>query len=293
MKTGERARETAKRSRPIGVFDSGIGGLTVVSALRKVLPNETIYYLGDTARVPYGGKSAATVERYSLEIAEMLLGQDCKAIVVACNTASALALPRLEEMSPVPVMGVIRPGAEAAVAATRNRHIGVIGTRATIKSGAYERAIQSLDEVVQVTARACPLFVPLIEEGWLEGEITDRIVRQYLAPLLDEGVDAVVLGCTHYPLLRPAIERFLGDKVQLVDSAQNCAAAVSRLLEDENLRAPLDADSNLSVALTDPPDAFLEVALEALRLEIGEVALRPVIHAGETGAVPSELGRRG
>src|SRR5678815_4979061 len=199
MKTGEQESEAEKRFRPIGVFDSGIGGLTVVSALRKVLPNETIYYLGDTARVPYGGKSAATVERYSLEIGEILLEEDCKAIVVACNTASALALPRLEEMSPVPVIGVIGPGAEAAVAATRNGHIGVIGTRATIKSGAYERAIQSLDEAVQVTARACPLFVPLIEEGWLEGEITDRIVRQYLAPLLDEGVDAVVLGCTHYP----------------------------------------------------------------------------------------------
>jgi len=291
MKTGEQESEAEKRSRPIGVFDSGIGGLTVVSALRKVLPNETIYYLGDTARVPYGGKSAATVERYSLEIGEILLEEDCKAIVVACNTASALALPRLEEMSPVPVIGVIGPGAEAAVAATRNGHIGVIGTRATIKSGAYERAIQSLDEAVQVTARACPLFVPLIEEGWLEGEITDRIVRQYLTPLLEEGVDAVVLGCTHYPLLRGAIELFLGDKVQLVDSAQNCAAAVSRLLADENLRAAANAESELSVALTDPPDAFLEVALRALHLEIGEVQLRSVIHAGGTNAVPSEVRR--
>jgi glutamate racemase len=132
----------------------------------------------------------------------------------------------------------------------------------------------------------------LIEEGWLEGEITDRIVRQYLTPLLEEGVDAVVLGCTHYPLLRGAIERFLGDKVQLVDSAQNCAAAVSRLLADENLGAAVDAESDLSVALTDPPDAFLEVALRALQLEIGEVELRSVIHAGGTGAVPSEFGRR-
>jgi glutamate racemase len=280
-----------KREQPIGVFDSGIGGLTVVSALRTLLPNESIFYLGDTARVPYGGKSAATVERYSLEIADLLLAENCKAIVVACNTASALALPRLEEMSPVPVIGVIRPGAEAAVAATRNRHVGVIGTRATIKSGAYLRAIQSLDEAVEVTARACPLFVPLIEEGWLEGEITDRVITQYLTPLVEDGVDSLVLGCTHYPLLRAAIGRFVGESVTLVDSAQNCAAAVAQLLENENLRAKSDAAGRLSVALTDPPDAFLDVALAALRLEIPAVELRQVIHAGAggTGAVPSEF----
>jgi glutamate racemase len=283
-----------RRDEPIGVFDSGIGGLTVVSALRSLLPNESIFYLGDTARVPYGGKSAATVERYSLEIADLLLAENCKVIVVACNTASALALPRLEEMSPVPVIGVIRPGAEAAVAATRNRHIGVIGTRATIKSGAYLRAIQSLDEAVQVTARACPLFVPLIEEGWLQGEVTDRVVREYLRPLVEDGVDSLVLGCTHYPFLRAAIGRFLGDSVTLVDSAQKCAAAVAELLKDENLRTKSDGGGKLSVALTDPPDAFLDVALKALRLEIPAVELRQVIQGGVggTGAVSSEVGRR-
>ncbi len=270
--------EPPARSRPIGVFDSGIGGLTVVRALRELLPNETIRYLGDTARVPYGGKSAATVERYSLEIAGMLLAQNCKTIVVACNTASALALPRLEEESPVPVLGVIRPGAEAAVAATRNGHIGVIGTRATIKSGAYERAIQALEPAVRVSARACPLFVPLIEEGWLESEITDGIIRQYLEPLVQDGVDTLVLGCTHYPLLRGAIGRFLGDAVTLVDSAQNCAAAVARLLDEEDLRAAPGAAGHLAVALTDPPDAFLEVAREALQLDLGTVQLRQVIH---------------
>src|SRR5437773_4266926 len=164
--------------RSIGVFDSGIGGLTVVKQLRELLPDEKIFYLGDTARVPYGGKSAATVERYSLEITEMLLAEDCKTSVVACNTASALALPRLESTTPIPVTGVIRPGAQAAVAATRNGHIGVIGTRATIKSGAYERALRTFDPTSRITARACPLFVPLIEEGWLESEITDRVVRQ-------------------------------------------------------------------------------------------------------------------
>lgn len=279
------------REKPIGVFDSGIGGLTVVRALRELLPNETIFYLGDTARVPYGGRSAATVERYSLEITGMLLAENCKTIVVACNTASALALPKLEAITPVPVTGVIRPGAQAAVAATRNGHIGVIGTRATIKSGAYERALRTLDPAVRVSTRACPLFVPLIEEGWLESEITDQVVRQYLTPLVEEGVDTLVLGCTHYPLLREAIGRFLGQSVTLVDSAQNCATAVTRLLDEKDLRANPAAVGQLSVALTDPPDAFLDVALKALQLEIGAVQLRQVIHpAGGTGAVPSESG---
>ena len=269
---------TAKREKPIGVFDSGIGGLTVVSALRELLPNESICYLGDTARVPYGGKSAATVERYSLEITAMLLAQDCKTIVVACNTASALALATLESSTPVPVVGVIQPGAAAAVAATRNGHIGVIGTRATIRSGAYERALLALDPTVRITARACPLFVPLIEEGWLEGEVTDRIVRQYLTPLVEQGVDTLVLGCTHYPLLRGAIRRFLGGSVQLVDSAQNCARAVREQLEKEQLRAADEIPGVLAVALTDPPDVFFEVARRSLQLEIGDVELRPVLH---------------
>jgi glutamate racemase len=208
----------------------------------------------------------------------MLLAENCKTIVVACNTASALALPRLESTTPVPITGVIQPGAQAAVAATRNGHIGVIGTRATIKSGAYERAIRALDPAVRVSAHACPLFVPLIEEGWLEGEITDRVIKQYLTSLVSAGVDTVVLGCTHYPLLREAIARFLGDAVTLVDSAQNCAATVRQLLEEKNLRAGADASGQLSVALTDSPDTFLEVAKQALQIEIGTVQLRQVIH---------------
>ncbi|MGI8437566.1 MAG: glutamate racemase [Chthoniobacterales bacterium] len=261
--------------RPIGVFDSGIGGLTVVSALRKLLPNESIQYLGDTARVPYGGKSATTVQRYSLEIASLLLERNAKVIVVACNTASALALPVLEERVPAKVIGVIAPGAQAAAAATRNGHIGVIGTRATIKSGAYERAIRALNPEVRIVARACPLLVPLIEEGWLESKITDQILMRYLQPMLDGGVDTLVLGCTHYPLLRPAISRLLGDSVILVDSAENCALAVRDLLAAENLQAVQTA-SSLHVALTDPPDSFLSVAAEALQLEIGEVETRPL-----------------
>lgn len=263
-------------ARPIGVFDSGIGGLTVVAALRSVLPNESIYYLGDTARVPYGGKSPSTVQRYSREIASLLLEADAKTIIVACNTASAIALPVLTDELPVTVTGVIKPGAEAAATATRNNHIGVIGTRATIKSGAYERAIHELNPHARVTARACPLLVPLIEEGWLQSEVTDKVLMQYLRPLLDADIDTLVLGCTHYPLLRPAIHRLLGDGVTLVDSAENCAIAVRELLARENLNASTGSTGNLQVALTDPPDAFLDVAHEALRLEIGEVQLRSV-----------------
>lgn len=265
-------------SRPIGVFDSGIGGLTVVSALRRILPNESICYLGDTARVPYGGKSAATVQRYSLEIASILLERNAKTIVVACNTASAVALAALEERLPITVTGVIAPGAQAAVAATRNGHIGVIGTRATIKSGAYERAIAQLNSEVRVVTRACPLLVPLIEEGWLESAVTDDVLMQYLQPLLADGVDTLVLGCTHYPLLRPAMARLLGDAVTLVDSAENCAVAIRQLLAQENLAAESNQAGVLDVALTDPPDSFLGVAHDALGLEIGEVRLQEVSH---------------
>jgi len=269
-------------ARPIGVFDSGIGGLTVVSALRRLLPNELIFYLGDTARVPYGGKSAATVERYSLEIAAMLLEEDCKTIVVACNTASAVALAKLEQTLPVKVTGVIVPGARAAVAVTRNGHIGVIGTRATIKSGAYERALRSLNPGVQITALPCPLLVPLIEEGWLENEITDRVIRRYLDPLIRKEVDTLVLGCTHYPLLRDAILRVLGNSVHLVDSAQNCAVAVKDLLVQNELEAATNSAGGLQVALTDLPDSFLAVASGALELEVGEIQLREVLHPAKS-----------
>jgi glutamate racemase len=267
---------TAEKSQPIGVFDSGIGGLTVVSALRALLPNESIFYLGDTARVPYGGKSPSTVQRYSLEIAAMLLEENAKTVVVACNTASAVALSELTESLPITVTGVILPGAQAAIAATHTGHIGVIGTRATINSGAYERALRSLDPNIRVTARACPLLVPLIEEGWLQSAITDKIIMQYIGPLVKAGIDTLVLGCTHYPLLRDAMARLLGDSITLVDSAQNCANTVRDLLICENLRAPETNAGSLQVALTDPPDSFLRVAREALQLDVGEVQLREV-----------------
>ncbi len=261
-------------TRPIGVFDSGIGGLTVAAALRELLPAERIFYVGDTARVPYGGKSAATIERYSLEISRMLLEEGAKLIVVACNTASALAVPSLEERLDVPVVGVIRPGAAAAVAATRSKRVGVIGTRATVQSRAYERAIHALDPDVQVQAQACPLLVPLIEEGWLEDPVTNDVIARYLDPMLGNGVDTLVLGCTHYPLLHAALERRVGTSVRLVDSARNCALEVRSVLTADGLAAPGDELGGMRVVLTDPSTGFLRVAESALGLELGEISVR-------------------
>jgi glutamate racemase len=261
---------------PIGVFDSGIGGLTVVAALRQLLPNEQIFYLGDTARVPYGGKSRRTIERYSTEIGGLLLAEDAKMIVVACNTASALALPRLQQVFKCPVQGVIDPGASAACRSTRNGRIGVIGTRATIASRAYEHAIREILPDAKVFAAHCPLLVPLIEEGMFDDPVTDQILARYLDPLIAERIDTLVLGCTHYPLLRDAIARVAGDSVQLVDSAQNCALAVHGVLERFGLSAPKRTVGSLRVALTDSTEGFLRVAEDALDLVIGDVEIRAV-----------------
>jgi glutamate racemase len=259
---------------PIGVFDSGIGGLTVVKALQEILPNENIFYLGDTARVPYGNKSAETVERYALELAETLMRENAKAIVVACNTVSSVAIPKLRAKVPVPVIGVIEPGAHAAIALTRNRHVGVIGTRATIRSGAYENALRALNVYVRVSSRACPLLVPLIEEGLLDDQLTDLTLARYLEPMLADGIDTLVLGCTHYPLLARAITRTTGEKVQVVDSAKNCARVVRELLEKQSLAAQTTNTGKLEIALTDAADNFLSVARDALQLQIGDVQLR-------------------
>jgi glutamate racemase len=260
--------------RPIGVFDSGIGGLTVVKALRDLLPNENIFYLGDTARVPYGPKSPETVQRYAIELADMLIKENAKSLVVACNTVSSVALPALTKKFPVPVIGVIEPGARAALAASRNRHIGVIGTRATIRSGAYEKALRAADGNVRVSSCACPLLVPLIEEGLLNDEVTDRVILRYLEPLLKDDIDTLVLGCTHYPLLTGAIARVLKRQMMLVDSAQNCARAVEEMLDQQSLRAAPLNNGKLHVALTDAPDTFLNVAREALQLNFGQIELR-------------------
>ena len=262
--------------RPIGVFDSGIGGLTVVKALSDRLPNETIIYLGDTARVPYGPNSPKTVQRYALELAHMLMQKNAKALVVACNTVSSVALSLLTRKFSVPVIGVIEPGARAALQATRNRHVGVIGTRATIRSGAYENALRATDNNVRVSSRACPLLVPLIEEGLLDDDVTDQVIVRYLQPLVADEIDTLVLGCTHYPLLTGAIARVLGPKITLADSAQNCATAVQQILDELSLRSPATEHGQLQVALTDAADSFLNVARDALQLSFGEIELRPL-----------------
>ena len=273
---GEPPGRIRLKSRPIGVFDSGIGGLTVAAALRQLLPAEDIFYIGDTARVPYGGKSAATIERYSMEISGLLLAEEAKLIVVACNTASALAVPRLQETLRVPVLGVILPGARAAVKATRSRRVGVIGTRATIYSRAYERAIQDLDPEIEVLSQECPLLVPLIEEGWLDDPVSDQVIGRYLDQLVKDQIDTLVLGCTHYPLLRQSIKRFVGPQITLVDSADNCALAVKDLLRKQKLAAPKTNLGRLRVAVTDASTGFLHVAEKALGLQVGDVQLRTV-----------------
>ncbi|HEY0790928.1 MAG TPA: glutamate racemase [Chthoniobacterales bacterium] len=262
--------------RPIGVFDSGIGGLTVVRAIQDLLPNENIFYLGDTARLPYGGKDRATIERYSMEIAGLLLAENAKLIVVACNTASALALPRLQQNLRVPVIGVIAPGARAAAQKTKNRRVGVLATRATVASGAYERAISAFHPDLEVISQACPLLVPLIEEAWFDDPVTREVVGRYLHPLLAMDVDTLVLGCTHYPLLQPLIAELAGPDVNLVDSAGNCAAAVHQWLNESGLRNNLVQGGTLQVALTDAFNPFLKTVEKMLALRIHHFETRIV-----------------
>ena len=246
-------------AQPIGVFDSGIGGLTVVRQMQRLFPNEQIIYLGDTARVPYGTKSAETVTRFACEDAAFLVAQGVKALVVACNSASASALPELGERFSLPTFGVILPGAIAANEATRNGHIGVIGTQATIRSGAYERLVGELNRELRVTSQACPLLVPLVEEGWLDHEVTDAVLREYLAPMLAGGVDTLVLGCTHYPLLKESIARVAGPEVALVDSAETCAAFVQQELQWHNLLAT-EGEGSVRIHVTDEMERVRDMA---------------------------------
>lgn len=245
--------------RPVGVFDSGIGGLTVAHEILRQLPEERLIYFGDTARVPYGPKSPDTVCRYSREITQFLRGQDVKAIVVACNTATAHALPVLRDELPVPVIGVVEPGARAAVRASGGGHIGVIGTAGTVRSGAYERAIRELDADARITARACPLLVPLVEEGWMDHPATRQIAQEYLAPLIDAGIDTLVLGCTHYPLLKRTLCSVLGPDVTLIDSAAETAGELGRVLRERHLEAAEGSVPTHRFIASDDPLQFLQL----------------------------------
>ncbi len=247
------------RHSAIGVFDSGVGGLTVLKVLLERLPFENTVYLGDTARVPYGTKSGEVVTRYSLANAQLLLDHGVKLLVVACNTASAVALPALREQLPIPVIGVIGPGAQAAAAATKTGKVAVIGTQGTISSGAYQDALERSRPGLEVHTRACPLFVPLAEEGWVDGEVPTLVAREYLSHgLLEHGVDTLVLGCTHYPLLRSVIARVVGPSVTLVDSAHATVERVVELLREDDLLKP-QGPTEHQYLVTDTPKRFVEV----------------------------------
>ena len=248
--------------RPIGMFDSGIGGLTVLKAIIERLPNEAVVYFGDTARLPYGTKSRETVTRFSREIVDFLMTKNPKMVVVACNTASAYSLSVIRSMVDVPVVGVIEPGAIAAIRVTRNRKVGVIGTRATVESGAYLDAIQNREPGVRVFSKACPLFVPLIEEGWTEHRVTHEIASDYLRSLVDCGVDTLILGCTHYPLLKGVIQSVVGKNVVLVDSAEETAKDVEGRLKANRLLGEGPAGMRCNVFVS---DMHLNLRLQAER----------------------------
>lgn len=223
---------------PIGVFDSGVGGLTVAREIMRNLPNEHIVYFGDTARVPYGSKSKDTIIRYSRQIIRFLRTQQVKAIVIACNTASALALDEVEKELDIPIIGVIKSGARVAAATTKNKRVGVIGTESTINSRMYNRFIQELDPEITVLGKACPLFCPLVEEGWLKDPVTEEVARRYLDELLREDIDSLILGCTHYPLLRSLIRGVVGESVNLVNPAYETAKELERLLQERGIANP-------------------------------------------------------
>lgn len=264
----------ARTDAAVGVFDSGIGGLTVAHEVIRQLPHESVIYFGDTARVPYGPKSPDTVRRYSREIARFLCDQGVKGIVIACNTATAHALSVLRDEFDMPVIGVVEPGARAAVAATRSGNVGVIGTVGTIKSGAYERAIRALNPDVLITARACPLFVPLVEEGWMEHDATRLVAREYLEPLVAADIDTLVLGCTHYPLLKPLLREVLGSGVCLIDSAEETAAETARTLAGTGLAAPDAAQPTYRFIASDDPLQFLQLGQRFLGGTIEGVEIR-------------------
>jgi len=256
---------------PIGVFDSGLGGLTVVKQLKKILPAEHLVYFGDTARIPYGTRSQNLIKQYALEDARLLMQYDIKMLVVACNTASSSALPYLKERINIPVVGVVKPGAAAAAAMSRSKRIGVIGTAATINSQAYTRHIQKLIPQAQVFGQACPLLVPLVEEGWLDNRVTRLTLEKYLKTLLYQNIDALILGCTHYPLLRPLIQQVVGPQVTLIDSGEETAKVVKEILQNEHLLNVRPKQKRDRFIVSDSPDKFKRVGSRFLGYPLEKV----------------------
>lgn len=258
-------------SRPLGVFDSGIGGLTVVRALTDHLPHENIVYFGDTARVPYGPKSSQVVREYAAQDTDVLLEHEVKMIVIACNTVSAVALDIVQKRSKVPVVGVIIPGAEAAVRATAKKRVGIIGTMGTINSNAYTNALRQIDPDIQSFSQPCPLFVPLAEEGWTEHKATELIAKEYLFPLTLEKIDTLILGCTHYPILKNVIAKVLHHNVTLIDSGEATAEAVAQLLHQLDMHNTSKLKPNLQFFVSDVPHKFTEVGERFLGQKLGRV----------------------
>ena len=258
-------------SSPIGVFDSGIGGLTVAREIIRQLPNEKIVYFGDTARVPYGGKSRETVIRYSKQIVRFLETKGVKAVVVACNTASAFALDELRGALDIPIIGVIRPGAKTAVEVTKTKRVGVIGTEGTIRSAIYTEVIHEFDREVNVMGKACPLFCPLVEEGWLHDTVTDEVAYRYLNEFKDRDIDTLIMGCTHYPLLRSTIMKTMGEGVTLVNPAYETALSLKRLLEEKGLASREDLYPQTHMYdfyVSDAPRKFVEFANSIMPIEV-------------------------
>lgn len=263
----------ADSSNPIGIFDSGLGGLTVFKAIRRRLPGENLIYFGDTAHVPYGSKSAEAVVRFSMDIAGYLASLNIKLLVVACNTASSIALNRIQKKLSIPVIGVIEPGARAAVFSTKNGRIGVIGTEATVASRAYSRVLKSMRRSVKVFEFACPLLVPLAEEGWWDDRITGLVTKRYLADFKKTKADTLILGCTHYPLLKSAVVKAAGVRVKLVDSAESVAEEVRDNLSGRNLLRPGSSGSVRFVA-SDAPARFEKLARRLLGISVGKVEVK-------------------
>lgn len=265
------------KSAPIGVFDSGIGGLTVVREILRRLPKENIIYLGDTARVPYGTKSSRTVIAYSRSNAAFLTEKGIKLLVVACNTASAVALPFLSSELDIPVVGVIEPGAKRAAMVTRTRNVGVIGTPSTVNSSAYKKALEGISPDIVVHSKACPLFVPLADEGWTEGEVSELIARKYLEPFKVLGIDVLVLGCTHYPLLKPTIQKVVGDGITLVDSAEETAKEIERVLGENDILNTGNGTPSREYYLTDVSETFVSVAGTFLGEKIEKIEMVDIV----------------
>ncbi|HDQ03729.1 MAG TPA: glutamate racemase [Deltaproteobacteria bacterium] len=265
--------QPVKNNKAIAVFDSGIGGLTVVSSLMKRLPGENIIYFGDTARVPYGIKSVETINRYAAQITKFLTQKEVKLLIVACNTMAAVAFQTIKDLSGVPVLEVIDAGARNAVAQTRAKAIGVIGTPATINSNAYARAIRLLDSKVKIFSQACPLFVPLVEEGWINHPATKLIAREYLKPVLDEKIDTLVLGCTHYPLLKPLLQEAVGGKIKLIDSAEAMADIAAQLIEKQKISNDANAAPEYHFYVSDVPYRFQAIGEKFLGRKFDQVKL--------------------